>query len=151
MTARSTAVSLVLLLSLAACGADSESEQEREHEGLSAAADRSTCVAQADQVTLPDGFPADFPFPDRTVVYHVEDRGDAGMIATGVTGLPFKQVLAALNGPAQHAGFEVTDGETEEHDAEANWQGNGYRGRWAIRKSGSCAGETVVQVLALRQ
>jgi hypothetical protein len=151
VTVRTTATGLVLLLALAACGGESKSEREHEQEGLSQAADRNTCLAQAHKATLPKGFPQDFPFPARTVVYSVEDRGDAGMIATGVTDLPFKQVLAALNGPAQKAGFKVTNGETEEHDAEANWEGNGYRGRWAIRESGTCDGETVVQVLALQQ
>ena len=151
MTARATATGLALLLALAACGGESESEREHEHEGLSKAADRNTCLADAHRTTLPQTFPRDFPFPGRTVVYDVEDRGNDGTIATGVTDLPFKQVLAALNGPAQKAGFKVTEGETEEHDAEANWEGNGYRGRWAIRESGSCDGETVVQVLALQK
>lgn len=144
-----TALSLLLLV-LTACGGEAARES-REHEGASGAADRSTCLAQADAVALPDGFPRGFPFPGRTVVYDVEDRGDAGTIATGVTDLPFKQVLAGLNGPAQEAGFKVTSGETEEHDAEASWEGNGYRGRWAIRESSSCEGETVVQVLARRE
>lgn len=145
------ATGLVLLLALAACGGESESERQRDHEGLSQAADRNTCLAQAHRAEIPKGFPEDFPFPRRTVVYNVEDRRDAGTIVTGVTDLPFKQVLAALNGPAQKAGFTVTNGETEEHDAEANWEGNGYRGRWAIRESATCDGETVVQVLALHK
>jgi hypothetical protein len=86
--------------------------------------------------------------PPQTIVYDAEDRGDEGVVVTGVTDLPFTDVLGALNGPAQDAGFTVTSGETEEHDAEANWSGNGYRGRWAIRESATCPGETVVQVLA---
>jgi hypothetical protein len=45
----------------------------------------------------------------------------------------------------------VTSGETEEDDAEANWAGNGYVGRWAIKKSATCPGETVVQLLSQRQ
>lgn len=116
---------------------------------LDKAADTSTCVKDAHRVSsYPQGFPADFPFPPRTVVFHAEDRGSDGVVVTGVTATPFKQVLAALNGPAQRAGYKVTSGETEEHDAEANWAGNGYRGRWAIRESGSCPGQTVVQVLS---
>jgi hypothetical protein len=118
---------------------------------LDLAADTSTCVKDAQQVSsYPAGFPEHFPFPPRTVVYHAEDRGQDGVVVTGVTSLPFRQVLAALNGPAQRAGYTVTTGETEPHDAEANWQGNGYRGRWAIRESASCAGQTVVQVLSTR-
>ena len=151
-TAVLAAVSLVSALFLGGCGSDkkseSEGEHEAEHETISQTA-TETCLADAKKVSsFPDGFPQDFPFPGKTVVYDVEDRGKDGVIATGVTDLPFKQVLAALNGPAQDAGFKVTNGETEEHDAEANWKGNGFEGRWAIRESGTCSGETAVQVLA---
>jgi hypothetical protein len=119
---------------------------------FSAAADQSTCVADAKAVdSFPHGYPSDFPMPPQTVVFSAQDRGAEGVVVTGVTDLAFKDVLAALNGPAQDAGYKVTSGETEEHDAEADWEGNGYRGRWAIRESAQCAGETVVQVLSSRQ
>lgn len=141
-------VSAVALLAAAGCG-DHPGEPDEDHHALAGAADTSTCVADARPVArYPAGFPRSFPFPDRTVVFHAEDRGKEGVVVTGVTSLAFKQVLAALNGPAQDAGFRVTDGETEAHDAEASWTGHGYRGRWAIRESASCPGETVVQVLA---
>jgi hypothetical protein len=137
----------VLVALTAGCGGEAEHEGE-EHD-FDKAADRGVCVAQAHQVKdLPNGFPSDFPFPHGTVVYHAEDRGEDGVVVTGVSPKPLEDVLAALNGPAQDAGFKVTNGETEEHDAEANWSGNGYRGRWAIRESSECPGETVVQVLA---
>lgn len=122
-----------------------------DHDAASAAADTTTCRAHAtpvDRAAYPAAFPADFPFPGRTIVYNVEDRGGDGVIATGVTDEPFAAVLADLNGPAQRAGYKVTSGETEEHDAEANWTGHGHHGRWAIRASATCDGETVVQVLA---
>ncbi|HEU4568532.1 MAG TPA: hypothetical protein VFR99_10895 [Marmoricola sp.] len=137
----------VSLLLVAGCG-----ETGEEHDSdFGAAADTTTCVKDAQRVSsYPEGFPGDFPFPAKTVVFDAEDRGQDGVVVTGVTSAPFRKVLAALNGPAQQAGFQVTDGETEEHDAEANWTGNGYRGRWAIRESGSCPGETVVQVLAAK-
>jgi hypothetical protein len=139
-----------LVLTLTACGSTggtkAESAEEKE---LGKAADRSTCLADATPVSgYPDGFPKDFPFPDKTVVFDVEDRGSDGVIATGITSLPFKNVLAALNGRAQDEGFKVTGGETEEHDAEASWTGERDAGRWTIRESATCPGETVIQVLA---
>lgn len=138
---------LLLLATVAGCG--ESAAQKAGEKSLEKAADRSVCSAEASAIdSVPKGFPEDFPFPDQTVVYDAEDRGEQGVILTGVSKLPFKDVLAALNGPAQDAGFKITEGETEDHDAEANWSGNGYRGRWAIRESGSCEGETVVQVLA---
>ncbi|MGI8522121.1 MAG: hypothetical protein ACR2K3_02255 [Nocardioides sp.] len=138
-----------LITLLAGCGGNSSGKDKDAGQGFSAAADTSTCVQDATQVSAyPGGFPTDFPLPDQTVVYHVQDLGADGIVATGVTPLSLKQVLAALNGPAQDAGFKVTNGETEDHDAEANWSGNGYVGRWAIKDSANCPGEVVVQLLA---
>lgn len=132
------------------CGGAASGDPDAEH-GQHTAADTATCRAEATPVkpsAYPAALPSDFPFPTRTVVYDVEDRGKDGVIATGVTDEPFKKVLADLNGPTQRAGYKVTSGETEEHDAEANWTGHGHHGRWAIRESATCRGETVVQVLA---
>jgi len=145
-------VAAVVLAAVTGCGGStSGSTSGRADPDESTGLDTATCLRDAHAVTsYPDGFARSFPMPPGTVVYHVDDRGGDGVVATGVTGTPFPRVLAALNGPAQKAGFRVTSGETEEDDAEANWAGNGYVGRWAIKKSASCPGETVVQVLAKR-
>jgi hypothetical protein len=152
--ARTVAPLIGVLLLVGGCGGSGSSPKKADPDeaGLGKAADRSTCVADAKKISsYPSGFPKNFVFPPRTIVYDAQDRGAEGVVVTGVTDLPFKQVLAALNGPTQAAGFKVTSGETEAHDAEANWTGNGFRGRWAIRESSSCSGETVVQVLSTTQ
>jgi hypothetical protein len=142
------AVSLVLLTGCG--GGHVESASDPDSGGLTAAADTGTCVKDAKAVTsTPSGYPASFPLPQGTVVFHIEDRGQDGVIATGVTATPFRKVLAAMNA-AKRAGFKVTTGETEEDDAEANWTGNGFVGRWAIKKSDNCPGETVVELLSKR-
>jgi hypothetical protein len=140
------------LLTLAACGGDpqtAETEGGAEH-GLEKAADRSTCAADAKAVSTPYGgaFPEDWPFPPGTTVYDVEDRGAQGTIVTAISTAPFKEILDFLNHDAADQGFRVESGETEAHDAEAEWEGHDHRGRWAIRESAQCPGETVVQVLA---
>jgi hypothetical protein len=143
-------VAALLLLPTACGNDDSESGGDPDAGRFSAAADTDTCVKDASQVTYPpDGYPTDFPLPSGTVVFRVEDRGEDGVIATGVTATPFDHVLAAMNA-AKQAGFRVTSGETEEDDAEANWTGNGFTGRWAIKKSAACPGETVIQLLSKR-
>jgi hypothetical protein len=152
--ARAAAPLMATLLLLDGCGGSGSSAKKADpaEAGLGKAADRSTCVPDAKKLaSYPTAFPKTFVFPPRTVLYDAQDRGAQGVVVTGVTDLPFKQVLAALNGPAQAAGFKVTSGETEAHDAEANWTGNGFRGRWAIRESSTCPGETVVQVLSTNQ
>ena len=50
------------------------------------------------------------------------------MVVTAVTSAPFAGVLDYLNDDAVDAGFEITDGETEEHDAEANWTAGEHDG-----------------------
>ena len=140
----------VLLLTLPACGGTHDADQEKvaEHEGK--AADTSTCAADARAVSTPYGgqFPDSWPFPGGSTVYDVEDRGDQGTIVTAISTAPFQQILDYLNHQVVSAGFRIESGETEKHDAEAEWVGNGHRGRWAIRESATCPGETVVQVLA---
>jgi hypothetical protein len=140
------------MLLVAGCGSDDgKGPTAKTDKGFEKAADGKTCVADAKPVgDLPAGFPADFPFPDGSVVYNAQDRGQDGVIVSAITTSSLKDVLAALNGPAQKAGFKVTSGETEDHDAEANWSGNGYRGRWAIKDSATCQGEVSIQVLAAK-
>lgn len=143
------------VLTVAACGDDDSGVREREQGGEGApqgAADRTTCAEDAEPVAdYGAGFPSGWTFPPGTVTYDVETRPGAGTIVTAITTTPFKDVLAYLNGPVTQAGFKVTSGETEPTDAEANWTGNGFTGRWAIRVSGSCEGQTLIQVLSTRQ
>ena len=149
MTTRLIVAPLVAALFLlpTACGGDESGDADADQVST---ADATTCVDDASAVSsFPDGYPQDFPLPKRTVVFHVEDRGEDGVVATGITTTPFDDVLKAMN-HAQHAGYTVTSGETEHDDAEANWSGNGYVGRWAIKKSASCPGETQVQLLSKR-
>lgn len=153
--ALASASSTALLLVLAACGGHDSTGRIGEADagdpdaaGFSTAADTTTCVADAHAVSsTPDDYPSDFPMPAGVVVFHVEDRGADGVIATGVTDAPFGEVLRSMNA-ATSAGYRVTSGETEEADAEANWTGHGFVGRWAIKRSATCPGETVLQLLA---
>ena len=144
------AAAIVLTVS---AGCDSAAERKAEKDAkaeFSKAADLSTCTKDAKPVATPypDGFPTDWPFPDQTVVFSAQDRGADGVVVSAISKAAFKDVLATMNGPVEKAGYKVDKGETEEHDAEAEWSGNGYHGRWAIRESATCAGETVVQVLS---
>ena len=141
---------LVATTALTGCGGSEPDEEKAAAHGFSQAADLSTCSADATATDAPygDGFPEGWPFPPRTTVFHAEDRGADGTIVTGISTAPFEDVLAHMNGPVVDAGFTIEKGETEEHDAEAEWDGNGFRGRWAIRMSAQCPGETVVQVLS---
>ncbi len=138
----------VLLLPTVA-GCDSAEEKQAKHD-IRQAADLSTCRADATAAATPygDGFPDDWPFPPQTTVFNSEDRGSDGTIVSAISSSSFQDILAFMNGQVTDAGYQVDKGETEEHDAEAEWSGNGFRGRWAIRESAKCSGETVIQVLS---
>jgi hypothetical protein len=143
-------IAAVLLLTTGCGGGgrDATGAQDPDPGRFSSAADTTTCLGDATAVTsTPEDYPASFPLPAGTIVFNVEDRGADGVIATGVTATPFDDVLGAMNA-AKKAGFRVTSGETEADDAEASWVGGGFTGRWAIKKSATCPGETVVQLLS---
>ena len=125
-------------------------EQKQAERDMEQAADVRTCRADATAAPTPygDGFPDDWPFPPETTVYHAEHRGRDGTIVTAISSAEFKTILDFMNHDVEDAGFAVQKGETEEHDAEAEWKGNKFRGRWAIRESAQCPGETVIQVLS---
>jgi hypothetical protein len=151
--AAALAAAALLVSTLGACGGTSEAQKEREakaKEGFSAAADLNTCSKDAKAASKPYGssFPKQWPFPQQSVVFNAEDRAGAGTIVSAVSSAPFKDVLAFMNKDVVAAGFAIKDGETEAHDAEAEWAGNGFHGRWAIRESASCHGDTVIQVLS---
>jgi len=151
---RVAVVGAAVLAAVSLCGCESAAQRAADH-ALQQAADTSVCASAAKPVDASSsGFPAAFPFPPRTTVYHVEDRGSDGTIVTAISSLPFRRILAFMNHDVVSAGFRHVSGETEEHDAEANWVGTGasrgYRGRWAIRTSGGCTGQTVIQVLSAR-
>lgn len=149
-TARAALVGATVLAAVSLCGCESAAQRAADHD-LQQAADTSVCQSAAKPVDVSSSaFPSAFPMPPRTTVYHVEDRGADGTIVTAISSLPFDRILDFMNHDVVSAGFRHVSGETEEHDAEANWVGNGYQGRWAIRVSGSCSGQTVIQVLSAR-
>ena len=146
------ALGVAAVLALSGCGGSgggTSAEKESEPPG-GVVGDTSVCVAYASPAPSPyvGDFPEDWPFPEGTVVHGTEDRGDSGTVITGVVASDFRDVLDFMNNDVVDAGFVIEQGETEEDDAEAEWSGNDYRGRWAIRESATCDGETVIQVVA---
>ena len=139
----------LLLVAAAGCsssGAGESDAGEQAGETALEGADRSVCLADAEPAAgATDDLPPGWSFPPATTAYDVEHREGVGTIVTAVTSTAFADVLDHLN---HEAGVRITSGETEEDDAEANWTAAGHTGRWAIRKSSTCPGETVVQVLS---
>lgn len=142
-----TAAIVVVVAFLAGCTDSGDNDADAESKAPLSGAVCSS-AASSSQVDLPTGFPTEFPLPEGMIVTSAEDRGDAGILVTGVTGTPFDEVLSGLQDDLPANGFTLTEGESEPHDAESNWTSADYEGRWAIRENPACAGDTAVQVLA---
>ena len=95
------------------------------------------CPGSARAVDLPPGFPA--PLPEGTVVVDVRGPENGRTVVTGVVPHAEQDVLADLQRAYPAAGMTLTEGETEERDAESNFTGAGVTGRWGIRELSDCA------------
>lgn len=146
------ALALLAAATLAGCGGgESDEDRAAEKQLRASGAPTPVCADQVtDPATVPAAFPADFPLPDGAVVYGSERRSGGRTIVYAVVDRDVKAVLEQLQDAMKGAGFTLTEGEVEERDAESNWTGNGYTGRWAIRAVAGCAEQTSVTVLAAK-
>jgi hypothetical protein len=134
-----TAVAAAALL--AGCGGEG-SEKPGEDSDADAGKQVGTvqtvdCPADATAVELPSGFSA--PLPQGTVVVDVRKASEQRTVVTGVVPSAEKDVLDDLHQAYSSAGLTLTEGETEERDAESNFTGNGVKGRWGIRELTNCS------------
>jgi hypothetical protein len=147
------AVALIAAAVLTGCGGG-ESEDDKAAEKQLQASGAPTPVC-ADQVSspkdVPAAFPQDFPLPEGSVIYATQQRSGGRTIVYAVVDIDEKDVLKAMQTDVPAAGFTLTEGEVEERDAESNWSGNGFTGRWAIREVSGCTTQTSVTVLAAKR
>jgi hypothetical protein len=135
---------------LAGCGdksadaaSSASSSSHEEDQGEEVDAERSgtpetvDCPADAKAVDVPSDFSA--PLPQGTVVVAVDERDDGRTVLTGVVPAAEPDVLADLQQAYPAAGITLTEGETEERDAESNFTGGGLTGRWGIRALEDCS------------
>ena len=145
------ALVLVTAAALTGCGGgDSDEEKKAEAQLRSSGAPTPVCVDQAKETEIPAAFPSDFPLPDGAKVHATEERSGGRTIVYAVVDTDEKDVLKAMQTDVPDAGYTLTEGEVEERDAESNWKGNGYTGRWAIREVAGCTEQTSVTVLSAK-
>jgi hypothetical protein len=149
MPACTAALLLLSVAPLAACGSDANGDtatasaapaqggsgdgRGAEQSGTPQTVD---CPGNAKAVDLPADFPA--PLPKGAVVVAVQERDGGRTVVTAVVPAAEPDVLADLQAAYPAAGLTLTEGETEEHDAESNFTGD-VTGRWGIRELSDCA------------
>jgi hypothetical protein len=145
------ALVLVTAAALAGCGSGESDEDKKSEKQLRASgAPTPVCVDQAKDTAVPAAFPSQFPLPEGAKVYATQKRSGGRTIVYAVVDRDVKAVLKQLQSEVPAAGFKPSEGEVEERDAESNWKGNGYTGRWAIREVADCTGQTSVTVLSAK-
>jgi hypothetical protein len=120
---------------LAACGESDGGEEGDKTVGEVASV---ACPSQARAVQLPAGWVV--PLPAGAVPVDVRKSSNGRTIVTSVAPTEESDVLTAMQRGFASAGLKLTDGETEEHDAESNFTGRGVTGRWGIRELSGCDG-----------
>lgn len=139
------ALLLLTVAPLAACARDAKDAEAAtpapdEKDAGTGAAESGTpqtvdCPDTATAVDLPAGFPA--PLPKGAVVVAVQQRDDGRTVVTAVVPAAEKDVLADLQAAYPAAGLTLTEGETEERDAESDFTGE-VTGRWGVRELTDC-------------
>jgi hypothetical protein len=132
-----------LLLAVASCGGDDGDGDAQATAGSTI----PTCTAKAPGAERPEGFPRSLPLPTSFVVTGGEPRSGGRLVLDGVASDDFETTLHFLQRELPKAGYRLTEGEVEEHDAESNFSGHGLRGRWAIRVADGCPDRTTVEVV----
>ena len=146
------ALALTASVALTGCGGgESDAEKQAEKQLAESGAPTPVCVEQAKEESVPASFPTAFPLPEGSKVYGSEERSEGRTIVYAVVDRDVKAVLKQLQTDVPAAGFKLTEGEVEERDAESNWTGNGYTGRWAIREVAGCPDQTSVTVLSAKK
>jgi hypothetical protein len=148
------ALAVVASAALAGCGGDdgdSDEDKAAEKQLAASGAPTPVCLDQVkEEKAVPAAFPSEFPLPDGAKVYATQQRSGGRVIVYAVVDSDEKDVLKQLQKDVPAAGFTPSEGEVEERDAESNWKGNGYTGRWAIREVAGCTDQTSVTVLAAK-
>lgn len=149
-TAVGAVAGLAALMAGAGCGGDSRSATPTDQPPTSppetpTQVDR--CYPDVTVTPVPEQL-EDLPLPDRTKVYVVEERGDNGVIITGVTDQPFRSSASLMRARYREPPFTIVGYDRNATAFGANWTGRSISGRWVLTDiTPLCPGDTEVKIL----
>jgi hypothetical protein len=129
---------LLVLLALAGCGGNGGSEG-------AVGGTLPSCVNAGSPVQLPSSL-ASFPLPEGAVIDRTR-KDVAGNTVYG--GYVPGDVEATRDWYEEHlpkSGYEVKEGDSEEHEAEAEFEGGGAEARYKVRDIPDCDGALSLEV-----
>ncbi len=105
------------------------------------------CYTDAEEERFPPAL-NNLSFPDRTIIYDVEVRGDNGILLTGVTDVLFRASAFQMRQRYSDPPFEIIGFDEGDTELGANWSGPSISGRWVVSDlSPTCPGDTQVTML----
>jgi hypothetical protein len=131
-------------LAVAGCGGKGEAGETR-----AAATTLPECAPSVTPVTLPEAFPESFPLPRGAVVREARDDGKTMNVEALVPG-QIRDVAESLLDGLPQAGFDLGEGDSEEHEAESHFTGNGFAGFFKLNTVGGCDGANTLAVVLTR-
>lgn len=88
----------------------------------------------------------DFPLPRGSVVREARDDGKTMNLEALVPGA-IRDVTDRLLDELPGAGYELGEGDSEEHEAESHFSGNGFDGFFKLNTIGGCDGANTLAVV----
>ena len=117
--------------------------------GGAAAATLPACADAGASAALPDAFPADLKLPPGTVVREARDDGATINVEALVPG-EIRDGAAFLLDELPQAGYVLGEGDSEEHEAESHFSGNGFDGFFKLSTIGDCDGANTLALVLTR-
>jgi hypothetical protein len=122
------ALTATLTLALAGCGSDSKHVEPV----------LPSCAKAGPPVELPAAIPDSFPFPDGTRITSVLTQPDY-VVVDGFVPQRLKTAAAFFRREVPRAGFELSETEIEEDEADSLYSGHGVsRGSWRVFEIPAC-------------
>ena len=135
MRLRRAAVPVATAALLAGCGGG----------GGEAASALPQCAGAAQTIERPEALPDDFPVPDGTAFVEQRASGTFTLVDARSPG-ELDGVRDFFEREFEDAGYRLSGGEAEEHEAETECAGNGVAGHLVLRSISGCEGVVRVGV-----
>jgi hypothetical protein len=96
------------------------------------------CAKAGPSIGRPDTLPEDFPLPPGTRLTLEQEPSAGQVVIRGFSPGEVDQAAAFFKGKLPDAGYDLGRGDAEKDEAEAVFEGNGYRGGWRVNRIVGC-------------
>lgn len=93
------------------------------------------CAEADDPVDAPEGLPPELPLPPGIVLTDAQSPAEGDFNLRGVVAGELQETADFFREQLAENGFELGEGDAEEHEQEAEFEGHGYEGEWRVVKN----------------